>query len=263
MSLDPIERYLRLLLISQARLRRPITYKTLSVALAPRSPVKLQPPYSPLYGWLGNVSSFEFRAGRPLLSALVIGQDLERPGKGFFKFAQGLGLVVENEDAFWQGQLHALFAAWPSTESTLITTHTISLSDGRHVRVREYAGGAIRLLVDDPPYDMNEAYLARGKTETAILRLAPRAYVEPTSESAYGPFEVLSQQRLRILEWNAMLHGVSKAMTEEERAELLEWERSHLDGHSVGTHDWPGWRKYIGAPPWEPAGEDSSELRGD
>lgn len=38
-------------------------------------------------------------------------------------------------------------------------------------------------------------------------------------------------------------------MPETERTELEKWEKENLDGHSVGSSDWPGWEKYIGSMP--------------
>lgn len=54
----------------------------------------------------------------------------------------------------------------------------------------------------------------------------------------------------------AMMRGVYAAMPERERRRLHEWERTHLDGRTVGTSDWPGWERYIGlypVPPPRPA----------
>jgi len=34
-------------------------------------------------------------------------------------------------------------------------------------------------------------------------------------------------------------------MTDEEREALAQWERENLDGASVGTTDWPGWRAVV------------------
>ena len=50
------------------------------------------------------------------------------------------------------------------------------------------------------------------------------------------------------------LYGCYKAMPESERLALHAWEEANLggrtvDGHPVGTSDWPGWEKYIGAKP--------------
>lgn len=56
----------------------------------------------------------------------------------------------------------------------------------------------------------------------------------------------------RATEVYAYMHammGALSAMPEAEREELDKWEKDNLDGHSVGTSDWPGWEKYIGARP--------------
>lgn len=174
MSLAPVERALRMLLIEQARRARTTTYAAIAASLSAHTPVRVERPYSPLFKWLGAVSRFEHVAGRPLLSALVVSQDSGRPGDGFFKFAAELGLEMTNPEAFWQQQLAELFRTWPAANSTLVTTHKIELGDGRQVRVREYAGGAVRVLIDDPPYVISEAFLTRGKTDRAILKLDPR-----------------------------------------------------------------------------------------
>jgi len=34
-------------------------------------------------------------------------------------------------------------------------------------------------------------------------------------------------------------------MTDEERDALAQWEHDHLDGASVGTTEWPGWRAVV------------------
>jgi hypothetical protein len=51
-------------------------------------------------------------------------------------------------------------------------------------------------------------------------------------------------------DYMAAQQGAFAAMPEHERQELYAWEAANLDGHSVGTSDWPGWIKYIGLPPW-------------
>lgn len=41
-------------------------------------------------------------------------------------------------------------------------------------------------------------------------------------------------------------------LTDEERRAFDEWERNNVTGDGrVATSDWPGWRKYLGPPPWE------------
>jgi ribosomal protein L40E len=67
------------------------------------------------------------------------------------------------------------------------------------------------------------------------------------SDSTSTPFRVRFTDSLG---WMAAQMGVYAAMSEDEREALHEWERLNIDGHSVGTSDWPGWVKYIGEPPW-------------
>ena len=48
--------------------------------------------------------------------------------------------------------------------------------------------------------------------------------------------------------WRMRMLGIQRVyphMTPAERAELEAWERDNLDGHSVGSSDWPGWRRVI------------------
>lgn len=47
----------------------------------------------------GAISEDEARAGRPLLSVLIVNQDTRLPGGGFFKLAQGLGLFHGDVDS--------------------------------------------------------------------------------------------------------------------------------------------------------------------
>lgn len=175
MPLIPIERALRLYLIDQARRSRLVTYSEVAEAVRPYSAVRLERPFSPLHAWLGNVSRFEVAAGRPMLSAIVVTQDTGRPGEGFGPFAaEELGMDVSDESTFWIHQRDSVWKLWSGGKPPLVETHKIALHDGREVRVREYASGAIRVLVDDPPFVMSEAFLTRGKTNRAILKLEPR-----------------------------------------------------------------------------------------
>lgn len=58
------------------------------------------------------------------------------------------------------------------------------------------------------------------------------------------------QQRQAILDWHTAMHDAYETMDEQQRDALHSWEIAHIDGHSVGTSDWPGWRDLIGSPPW-------------
>lgn len=52
-----------------------------------------------------------------------------------------------------------------------------------------------------------------------------------------------------IVNWHAKLIEAYRVMSDEEKQELAEWEKKNVDGHNVGTSDWPGWERYIGKKP--------------
>lgn len=54
-----------------------------------------------------------------------------------------------------------------------------------------------------------------------------------------------------LLRFMALMQLASKFMTPEQMAELEDWEVKNIDGHSIGTHDWPGWEQIIGKLPKE------------
>lgn len=47
---------------------------------------------------LGDISEYEILGRRPLLSAVVVAQDTMRPGMGFNKLVDALGLSLSGED---------------------------------------------------------------------------------------------------------------------------------------------------------------------
>lgn len=58
----------------------------------------------------------------------------------------------------------------------------------------------------------------------------------------------------RFMGFHEAMLDTYAAMSEEEKAELHAWEKENLgnpDHPDVGTSDWPGWRKYLGPPPWK------------
>lgn len=175
MTLSREERALRILLIDIARRRTTTTYSEAAAALRPFTSVRLEKPFTPMHTWLGSVSRFEHKRERPLLSALVVGVDSGHPGNGFFALAKELGYHFDDNEAFWDQQTEACHVLWaPHRREVLMETHRLELPDGRSVRIREYASGVLRILVDDPPYDQREAFLTRGKTDRAIIQLVPR-----------------------------------------------------------------------------------------
>jgi len=54
---------------------------------------------------------------------------------------------------------------------------------------------------------------------------------------------------VEVYTWYAMMMGAFAAIPEEDKVDLLEWERRFLNGHIAETSDWPGWEKFIGQKP--------------
>src|SRR2546421_384136 len=62
---------------------------------------------------LGEISTFEYRAGRPLLSVVVIQRDKNIPGQGFFKLARQLGAYSGSDDFnYFVTELKKVHAHW-------------------------------------------------------------------------------------------------------------------------------------------------------
>ncbi len=174
MRLQRIERTLRRFLIEVARQNRTTTYTEMARVLRAFTPVRLEPPYSPMHAWLGNISRFEHESNRPLLSAVVVRVDSGRPGAGFFDLATNyLGFGYDDEDLFWKEQREDLHAIWGSGENPLVRSHSIELSDGRAVKIKEYLTGSVRMVIDDAPYALTQAYITSGKHDQAMIRLEP------------------------------------------------------------------------------------------
>lgn len=58
---------------------------------------------------------------------------------------------------------------------------------------------------------------------------------------------IRAERRVRtnpIVRFKQLLE-IYERMPVEERDALHEWEHENIDGHSIGTTDWPGWRKYL------------------
>ncbi len=62
---------------------------------------------------LGDISTAEHQAGRPLLSAVVIRKEENLPGSGFFGLAKDLRLHNGNEDfRYWLQELQRVHDYW-------------------------------------------------------------------------------------------------------------------------------------------------------
>jgi hypothetical protein len=62
--------------------------------------------------FLGEISSDEHAARRPLITALVVHKHDLNPGKGFFDLARSLGFEFDEDLAFWSNQIELLQRQW-------------------------------------------------------------------------------------------------------------------------------------------------------
>ncbi len=77
------------------------------------------PPDRDLIGqWLDEISKYEVKAGRHMLSAIVghkEGESVSDPGKGFYECARELGIYVGGDDlGFWAKEVKWLHEYWSS-----------------------------------------------------------------------------------------------------------------------------------------------------
>jgi hypothetical protein len=67
----------------------------------------------PFHSLLGQISVEEHRAGRGMLSVLVVHKSGDRrPGPGFFELAHLLGHKSTNRDKVWSDEFRKVKAAW-------------------------------------------------------------------------------------------------------------------------------------------------------
>ena len=94
-----------------ARAGRTVTYNDLAAVVG----LDMDDPAAAreVAGILRAISTAEHAAGRPLLSAVVVGAKTGRPGKGFFKLAQRLGRYDGAADrAFFAQELRRVHEHW-------------------------------------------------------------------------------------------------------------------------------------------------------
>jgi len=98
-------------LIRTAQKRRTISYKDVAEIIG--LPIRGDHMAREAGQILGEISEWEHNEGRPLLSAVVIREDIGIPGEGFFKLARQLGkLQGQNEQDFWENELHDIYDTW-------------------------------------------------------------------------------------------------------------------------------------------------------
>ena len=80
------------------------------------APIARVEPHNPiLWGILDEINRYEHREGHPMLSAVVIVQEENKPGEGFFKLARDLGMFFGSDElAFWVSELNRVWDYWSS-----------------------------------------------------------------------------------------------------------------------------------------------------
>jgi hypothetical protein len=68
-------------------------------------------------------------------------------------------------------------------------------------------------------------------------------------EEEYDDGKVINIQHGRITRWFGEMLKCVESLPLEERAEFDKWDHERPEG--VRTSDWPGFSKYLPAPPWE------------
>jgi hypothetical protein len=97
-------------MIRTARRRSTITYSELAGVI---KAISFQPDEKPFHNLLGQISIEEERAGRGMLSVVVVHRSDHRPGQGFFELAHDLDHDVRDREKFWADELQRIYDAWP------------------------------------------------------------------------------------------------------------------------------------------------------
>jgi hypothetical protein len=106
--------------------------------------------------------------------------------------------------------------------------------------------------------DGDGSQTARGAAEGAYMSLMRDMFYGPLvlelRDKETGDVQVIGleaelENDQSMLRFMSLMMVAAKYMTEEQRRELEEWEVKNIDGHSVGTSDWPGWEPLIGKQP--------------
>ena len=98
------------ILIECAKARGKISYSDLASRI---ESIQVEAHDLRLFSLLGEVSTDEHEAGRPLLSVLVVHKSGDmQPGPGFFELASSLGRDVSNIDLFWVEEFGRVHDHW-------------------------------------------------------------------------------------------------------------------------------------------------------
>ena len=98
----------RQILIQCAREGRTIAYSDLAAELT----IDINPRGNALATMLDCISRSENKAGRGMLSVLVIRKDIRTSGPGFFRLARKLGRKFEDDRKFWNGESKRVIGSW-------------------------------------------------------------------------------------------------------------------------------------------------------
>jgi len=105
-------------LIDVARSQNLISYDDLNKQLNLGLDFTMPPDRDRIGRWLSAISEHEVKAGRHMLSALVVhkaGEGVGDPGKGFYEYAKELGVYVGGDDlGFWAQEVKWLHKWWSS-----------------------------------------------------------------------------------------------------------------------------------------------------
>lgn len=74
--------------------------------------IRMEPHDTRLAHFLGEISTEEHEANRPLITALVFHKHDLQPGKGFFELSRSLGYSFIDEIEFWSDQIDRLRKQW-------------------------------------------------------------------------------------------------------------------------------------------------------
>lgn len=107
---DGAKQQVKEVLVSVARRRGRIAYSEL---VAQISALHLEPHDSRLFHLLGEISSEEDKAGRGMLTAIVVHKTGDmQPGPGFFELAKSLGRSTKDPLACWISEFNKVHDYW-------------------------------------------------------------------------------------------------------------------------------------------------------
>lgn len=105
-------------LINVARSKNLISYDDLNKQLNLGLNFNMPQDRNLIGQWLGEISKYEVKAGRHMLSAVVVhkeGEGFGDPGKGFYECARELGVYQGGDDlGFWAKEVKRLHDYWSS-----------------------------------------------------------------------------------------------------------------------------------------------------